>query len=543
MRTVAIVNQKGGSGKTTSAINLAAALARMGQRTLLVDMDPQGHCALGMAVPEQKIDLHVGDALLTPDDRRLDESRLLWSIRDGLDLMPATTKLAGLEASRGGLAERSDRDQRLTALLARFSGAYDWAVVDCSPAIGLLTFNAIRAAQEVIVPVELGFFALTGASKQVATLEALGRRFGSAPRHHVVPTMHDPDSPLSHDVLDQLTKRFRDAVLPVTVRFDLAVKEAASLGVPVIDYAPKSRASLDYAALAEWVSVKLRGPKPQSSPAQPRTVADADPPRLPFEHASAGASANSSAGAVAVELKPGPDQAAADEVGSDDAADRFEHAGSSAVTSPTLSRAAELAARARRLAERTARSQARRDADPRVASIVSEINAANQDAARAENQPDSPHAAASMVSADLARLFGAHQTSRGVLFVQPGTPDRPVFIAGDHNDWSSSATPMRFNARLGVYEAILNLPPGPFRYRLVVGDAWTVDPYNPLQVPNPFGQRDSIVEVKPNAAGSRAQPDAQREPSPNAGPGAGPETGPSPRPADRASAVDPRTLR
>jgi len=113
VRTIAIVNQKGGSGKTTTAISLSAALAARGQRTLLVDLDPQSHCAIGLAIPESQIDLQIGDAMMWPDSRPLATDRFLWKARTNLDVAPSTTKLAGLESSRGGLAAREDRDLRL----------------------------------------------------------------------------------------------------------------------------------------------------------------------------------------------------------------------------------------------------------------------------------------------------------------------------------------------------------------------------------------------------------------------------------------------
>ena len=173
MRVVAILNQKGGCGKTTSAINLASVLSRLGHPTLLIDLDPQSHCAAGLAIPEHRIDLQVGDAMLTAPDETLDASRLLWRVGAGLDLLPSTMRLAGLEAARGGLANAEDRDQRLCSVIERLSRTtpeqpdtrrYEWVVIDCPPSIGLLTYNALRAATEALIPVETSFFAMKGAS-------------------------------------------------------------------------------------------------------------------------------------------------------------------------------------------------------------------------------------------------------------------------------------------------------------------------------------------------------------------------------------------
>src|SRR5690606_16175884 len=113
MRTVAIINQKGGCGKTTTAINLAAVLARRGLRVLLADLDPQSHCAAGLGIPERKIERHIGDAMLADDHEPLGADRLLWRVARNLDLAPSTMKLAGLEAIRGGLANMPDKERRL----------------------------------------------------------------------------------------------------------------------------------------------------------------------------------------------------------------------------------------------------------------------------------------------------------------------------------------------------------------------------------------------------------------------------------------------
>ena len=124
MRTFAVVNQKGGCGKTTTAINLAGVFAARGFRTLLVDMDPQGHCAAGLAIPEQRVDLHIGDAMLADDDHPIDPARLFWRAVRNLDLAPSTLRLAALEAPRGELAGKPDAERRLKKFLSRFDSQY-----------------------------------------------------------------------------------------------------------------------------------------------------------------------------------------------------------------------------------------------------------------------------------------------------------------------------------------------------------------------------------------------------------------------------------
>jgi chromosome partitioning protein len=238
MRTIAIINQKGGCGKTTSAINLAAGLARRGFRALLIDLDPQAHCAAGLGVPEERMDLDISDALRAPEGAPLVRDRLLWHIGRGFDLLPSRMKLAGLEAARGGLADMDNPQNKLAGVIDRLTKdtapgsdparrRYDAVVIDCPPSIGLLSYNALAAATEVIIPVETSFFSLRGAAKQIQTARSVTRHVGAEARVRLLATMYDPRLPLARDLLDDLRDRFGAAVIPTVIRLDSEVKEAA----------------------------------------------------------------------------------------------------------------------------------------------------------------------------------------------------------------------------------------------------------------------------------------------------------------------------
>src|SRR5206468_444661 len=163
MRTLAIINQKGGCGKTTTSINLAACMARLGHKTLLVDMDPQGHCGVGLAVPEDQIERTIYDAIIEERDGRVaKQSEIVWQIASDFDLAPANIKLAAFEQVFAG---RNGREDRLSRALDGVRETYEWCIIDCPPSFGLLTFNALRACDEVIVPVETGYFSLHGLTK------------------------------------------------------------------------------------------------------------------------------------------------------------------------------------------------------------------------------------------------------------------------------------------------------------------------------------------------------------------------------------------
>ena len=485
MRTVAIVNQKGGSGKTTTAITLASILARRGQRTLLVDVDPQSHCALGFAVPSANIDLSIADALAAGPSHQPDPGRLVWELGKGLDLIPSATKLAGLEAARGGLAEASDREERLLQVLRPLASRYDWCLIDCSPSIGLLTFNALRAASFVLIPVETGYFALRGAERQVGALEALLRRCGHGATYGVFATMHRADSRVGQDVLDQIRSRFERCLIPTVVRFDEALREASSLGVSILDHAPTSTAARDYTALAAW----LMEHAPES-----RTVVA--PPEAPTRADNGSTSEGDEATG---ELEPVTVRVSVSSNGS---------------PGPTpISRAAELAARARQLALRSAETQRRVQSDERAGRVMRELTEdppprapvlTPEPPSEPESEPKSeptPGPATEVAHIggpspdEVAALYGARVTSRGVLFVYPAGPDVSVCLAADINGWSPNAHRMTYNPTLAAHEICIPFPSGRHPYRFVVNGQWITDPHNPHTAPNPFGQLDSVVEV------------------------------------------------
>jgi len=249
MRTIAIVNQKGGCGKTTVSINLASALAGLEYRTLLVDMDPQSHCAVGLAVPEEQIEQSIYDVLISNSrGEPLRLSEVLWQISDGFELAPASIDLAAFEQQMSGIAER---ENCLRSLLEQVKPDYDYVIVDCPPSIGLLTFNAIRAATDVIVPVDMGYFSLHGLSKQLDTLSVLAKQCSQEIDVMVLASMYDIRTKLGREILGELRRHFSGKMFKTVINFNTKLKEAASLGQPISEYDAASKGHKDFQMLAE----------------------------------------------------------------------------------------------------------------------------------------------------------------------------------------------------------------------------------------------------------------------------------------------------
>ena len=261
VRTIAIVNQKGGCGKTTTAINVAAVYARRGLRTLLVDMDPQAHCAAGLGVPEQQIEHHIGEAMIAKHDESLDQKKYLWEITPQLHIAPSTMMLTALEAPGSTLQNMPDRDRRLESLLTLWGKDFDRCIIDCPPHIGLLTYNALRAATEALIPVETGYFSLRGARRQRKTIDALIAKIGKRLPCWILPSIHRP-SPLARKLLHRLQETFAPEVAPTVIRDHETLREAASFGQPVIDFASGSEADKDFEALVGWLEEMYVPPTP-----------------------------------------------------------------------------------------------------------------------------------------------------------------------------------------------------------------------------------------------------------------------------------------
>ncbi len=248
---VAIINQKGGVGKSTTAINLAACLGDLGKRVLVVDFDPQGNATSGFGVDKDSLESDVYESLM--NDVPLSEV-VVPSPVEGVFVAPATIQLAGAEIE---LVSVMARESVLRYVLEPVRDAYDYIFVDCPPSLGLLTVNALVAADSLLIPIQCEFYALEGLSKLLESMRMVkGRLNPSLSIFGVVMTMFDVRTTLSRQVVGEVRDYFGDQVFQTVIPRNVKLSEAPSHGLPINRYAPSSKGSQAYCKLAEEVVVR-----------------------------------------------------------------------------------------------------------------------------------------------------------------------------------------------------------------------------------------------------------------------------------------------
>lgn len=248
-KAIAIFNQKGGVGKTTTNVNLSASLARLGKKVLVIDNDPQGNSTSGLGLSKDTLEFNLYDALI--DD--IDVLKCIVPTPfEGLDIIPSNVQLAGAEIE---MIEIDNREQRLKRIINTVREHYDYIFVDCPPSLGLLTINSLVAVDGVIIPIQCEYYALEGVSQLMNTYQLIKR--GLNPNleiEGVLLSMFDGRTNLSIQVVEEVKKYFKNKVYSTIIPKNVRLAEAPSFGVPVIEFDEKSKGAIAYMELAEEIA-------------------------------------------------------------------------------------------------------------------------------------------------------------------------------------------------------------------------------------------------------------------------------------------------
>ncbi len=246
-KAIAIFNQKGGVGKTTTNINLAACLAIKGKKVLVLDIDPQGNTTSGLGISKRGLENTMYEVLIT--DSYDPKNAVRHTVLEGLDIIPASVELAGAEVE---MVQLEGREKRLKRALDTIRDGYDYIFIDCPPSLGLLTINSLTAVDSVLIPIQCEFYALEGVSQLMSTIELVRKSMNkNLEIQGVILSMFDGRTNLSIQVVEEVKRYFKQKVYTTVIPRNVRLAEAPSYGLPIMEYDPRSNGARAYMEFAE----------------------------------------------------------------------------------------------------------------------------------------------------------------------------------------------------------------------------------------------------------------------------------------------------
>jgi len=471
MRTIAIVNQKGGCGKTTTAINLSAFLASETRRVLLIDMDPQGHATLGLLRDPSQLEKTVYE-VLTHEQGVTALAEIIVRVRENLDLAPADVLLSALPEK---LRETPGKENKLSEVLEEIRKDYDYVIVDCPPSVGLLTFNALKACTEAIIPVEPSFFSLQGIARQMETLDLLATTAGHNIKARALITLYTGRSDFAKAVAEEIRKHLGDRSFNTVIRFSLKLPEAVGHGLPIAEFSPRSSGCADYRALAREV---LADEPPKFAPSRVEEdpeEAIAPAPAAALEQAES---------PLEPRMQVSPPIPVIGE-------------GLFTVETPGAREEANSLPPAAVLEQAESFLESRMPAAPPMPINGEGLFTSEAPGAREETIPPALAAVFEQAESPLERRIQASPpmpVNGGVRFTIEAPGARSVQLAADFNDWVAD----EMQSRDGIWTKVVPLPPGRYHYRYVVDGGWQTDPLNVHLEPTPWGGYNSVFVLEGN---------------------------------------------